>query len=47
LLLISPFVKNSIRSSEETAYKRNKYIIDISDELFIPYASCNGLISDL
>jgi predicted Rossmann fold nucleotide-binding protein DprA/Smf involved in DNA uptake len=37
LLIISPFGENVKRASEKTTYLRNKYIIEISDEMYIPF----------
>lgn len=45
LLIISPFDPEVKRVTEETAEIRNKYIIENSDELYIPYKSESGLLS--
>ncbi len=42
LLIISPFEDNVKRITKETAYNRNKYIIELADELYIPYVAKNG-----
>jgi predicted Rossmann fold nucleotide-binding protein DprA/Smf involved in DNA uptake len=47
LLIISPFTKKILRASEETASKRNTLIIELSDELFIPFKSPDGRLSSL
>lgn len=47
LLIISFFKKSVKRISEDTAAKRNRYMIDLADKVFIPYASPNGKLSSL
>ena len=47
LLIISPFENNVKRVTRQTAYERNKFIIEISDELFIPYVYPNGQLDKL
>lgn len=47
LLIISPFKTNVTRTSEESAMRRNKLIIELSDELFIPYMTTGGKLSHL
>jgi len=47
LLIISPFNKNVNRVTKRTAFVRNKYIIEISDELKIPYISKDGSLDKL
>ena len=47
LLIISPFDQNIKRTSEQTAYLRNKYIISLSDNLKIPFISNDGILSKL
>lgn len=42
LLIISPFGNNLIRPTIKTAMKRNEFIAEISDKLFIPFAFENG-----
>ena len=44
LLVISTFDKKVVRPTKETASKRNKLIAEISDKLFIPYATPNGSV---
>lgn len=39
LLIISISKSDEKRSSEKSAYRRNRFIIDISDEIFIPFIS--------
>jgi len=45
LLIISPFDKTITRASSHTAYIRNKFILEISDDVTIPYISKDGLLS--
>ena len=47
LLIISPFDKDVLRASSRTAYIRNKYILEISDDVTIPYISKDGLLSKI
>ena len=47
LLIISISKSDEKRSSEKSAYKRNKYIVDISDEIYIPFINPNGQLSNL
>ena len=47
LLIISPFQDSNKRMTKENAIIRNKYIIEISDELKVPYVSKNGLLNKL
>ncbi len=47
LLIISPFEQKVKRITQKTALIRNKVIIEISDELIIPYVSKNGLLAKL
>ncbi len=47
LLIISPFDLLVKRITNETAHKRNKYIIEISDKLKIPYVSKTGYLNKL
>ena len=47
LLIISPFENGVKRVTQQTAYKRNQFIIEISDELFIPYVYPNGQLDKL
>lgn len=42
LLVISPFENKITRPTTKTALKRNTVIAEISDKLFIPFASENG-----
>ena len=44
LLIISPFKKYVKRVTKDTALLRNKIIIEISDEIKIPYYTKNGII---
>lgn len=47
LLIISPFEENVNRITEQTAFIRNKYIMNISNELKIPFVSKGGLLDKL
>jgi predicted Rossmann fold nucleotide-binding protein DprA/Smf involved in DNA uptake len=47
LLIISPFRKEISRVSEETAVMRNRLIIEISNELYVPYIDKNGNLQRL
>ena len=47
LLVISPFEKSITRTTQETANIRNKYMIEIADEIYIPYYTPNGNLDKL
>jgi len=47
LLIISPFDKNITRVSAEKAQKRNRFMINLADEIVIGYASKNGMLDKL
>jgi predicted Rossmann fold nucleotide-binding protein DprA/Smf involved in DNA uptake len=47
LLVISPFKKNITRNTQETANIRNKYMLQIADEIYIPYYTPNGNLDKL
>jgi len=47
LLIISPFENSVTRVTKETALKRNKYILDLADEIVIGYASPNGSLKTI
>ena len=47
LLIISPFDEKIKRATERTATIRNKLIINLSNELKIPYISPNGILYKL
>ena len=47
LLIISSFEDSNKRITKENAIIRNKYIIEISDEMKVPYVSKNGLLNKL
>ena len=47
LLIISPFSESVKRASERTTYIRNKYIIDVSDDLYVPFAREGGKLEKL
>jgi len=38
LLIVSPFNRPIKRISKETAIKRNRYMVDLVDKIFIPYS---------
>lgn len=44
LLIISPFNSKNTRPTNQTAIKRNQLIAEISDKIYIPYASSSGMI---
>lgn len=47
LLIISPFDKSVKRITTETSMKRNKYIIDIADEIVVGFSDPNGNLHKL
>lgn len=47
LLIISPFDKKITRPTSQTAIKRNKVIVEISDKIFIPYSTVGGNIDKI
>lgn len=47
LLIISPFNEQIRRPTEDTAFKRNKLIAEISDKLFIPYVEVGGIVDEI
>lgn len=47
LLIIAPFPENVKRVTEKTAEKRNKYILEISDEVYTPYVAPKGNLAKL
>jgi predicted Rossmann fold nucleotide-binding protein DprA/Smf involved in DNA uptake len=47
LLVISPFEKSITRTTQETANIRNKYMLQIADEIYIPYYTPNGNLDKL
>ncbi len=44
LLIISAFDKKNVRPTTKTAWERNNLIAEISDKLFIPYATPTGSV---
>ena len=42
LLVISSFSSRVTRASEETANKRNELMVDLAEEVFVPYAQPGG-----
>jgi predicted Rossmann fold nucleotide-binding protein DprA/Smf involved in DNA uptake len=47
LLIISPFEKDVKRITSSTALKRNEQIVELADEIIIPYQVKDGLIDNL
>jgi predicted Rossmann fold nucleotide-binding protein DprA/Smf involved in DNA uptake len=47
LLIVSPFAENIMRVSAETAEKRNRFMIELSDEVIIGFASKGGMLERL
>lgn len=47
LLIISPFDSKIIRINKETSLKRNEFIFQISDSIFIPFAVSGGSLETL
>jgi predicted Rossmann fold nucleotide-binding protein DprA/Smf involved in DNA uptake len=44
LLIISPFDNKITRPTSQTAIKRNQFIAEISNKIFIPYSTISGNI---
>ncbi len=47
LLFISPFDSSVTRVSQETANKRNNFMAELADEIFVAYAEPNGNVYQL
>lgn len=47
LLIISPFDETVSRATENTCQIRNRYMLDIADNITIGYARTGGLLSEL
>jgi len=47
LLVVTPFDKSVKRITSETATKRNKFMAELADEMFLAYASPNGKLQTL
>ncbi|MFZ7120224.1 MAG: DNA-binding protein [Eubacteriaceae bacterium] len=47
LLVVSPFEQSITRTTQETANIRNKYMLQIADEIYIPYYTPNGNLDKL
>jgi predicted Rossmann fold nucleotide-binding protein DprA/Smf involved in DNA uptake len=47
LLFLSPFEENVTRVTNSTAQKRNRMMIDISDQLVVAYATPHGGLADI
>ena len=47
LLIISPFKQQIKRITTENANKRNKIILDLADQIIIPFTNSNGNLSKI
>ncbi len=47
LLVVTPFDKSVKRITSETATKRNEFMAELADEMFLAYASPNGKLQTL
>lgn len=47
LLIISPFENSVKRASEQTAQIRNKFMIDLADQVTVGYISAGGKLEAL
>lgn len=47
LLVVTPFDKSVKRITTETATRRNEFMAELADELFVAYASPNGKLQTL
>ena len=47
LLIVTPFNKSVKRITSETAMKRNKFMAELADELFVAYSSPGGKLQTL
>ena len=47
LLVVTPFDKSVKRITSETATKRNEFMAELADEVFVAYASPNGKLQTL
>ena len=47
LLIISPFDENETHITQENANKRNHFMIEIADKIFIAYSTKNGNLDKL
>lgn len=47
ILIVSPFDETIKRASEQTAFIRNRYMVDTAEELYIPYMSPGGNLQRL
>ena len=47
LFVVTPFDKSVKRITSETATKRNEFMAELADELFVAYASPNGKLREL
>ncbi len=46
-VIVTPFDENVVRVTSEAAIKRNKFMVEMSDEIIIGYASNGGNITKL
>jgi hypothetical protein len=46
-LLVTPFATSVKRVTEETAQKRNQFMIELANEIAIGYASKGGMLEKL
>jgi predicted Rossmann fold nucleotide-binding protein DprA/Smf involved in DNA uptake len=44
LLVVAPFDEKVKRVTEETAYIRNKYMLELAEEVYVPYYTKGGII---
>lgn len=47
LLIVTPFENNVKRVTEETAELRNRFMIELADEIVVGYASKSGMLEKL
>lgn len=47
LLFVTPFMKNVIRVTNNTAVKRNRFMVDVADSIVIGYATPDGSLASL
>jgi predicted Rossmann fold nucleotide-binding protein DprA/Smf involved in DNA uptake len=47
LLVISPFNEQTTRVTKETAFIRNRLILQLTDEIYIPYVHPGGMLEKL
>lgn len=47
LLVISPFTEQTAKVTKETAFIRNRLILQLTDEIYIPYVHPGGMLEKL